>query len=154
MTISLRHSILLKYHQRSQSHVSSLQSGTEATLQNHSGYWGSGRLRPASDFMGGSFWTGRIWEGYWQLCRGPEHTCPLVIYGSYWQLLSEQLATLSSSYIMGVDISLPPWYYGGGHQWNDSVYAVRCYRCVPRCPPYIKNPNYPNLQRWQIDLDI
>ena len=60
-------------------HVSRYQSGTEATLQNHAGSWGDGRLWPASDFLGGSIWTRRIRAIDWQLCWGPECTCQLVI---------------------------------------------------------------------------
>ena len=72
--------------------------------------------------------------------------------GGCWHLLSGSLYNLAVL-LWGVDVSSPPWYDRGKHQWNDSVYAWSFISCVPRCP-YIKKVNYPNLQRWQIDLDI
>ena len=125
MTISLRHSILTKYHSRSQSHVSCYQSGPEVTLQNHPRFRGDGRLWPASDFMGGSLWTWRIWEGYWQLRRRPEHTCPLVIWQSMWYLVTRGLTSVSLRDMMAVGISET--------QCFDAALLWRCAAC-----PYIK----------------
>ena len=132
-------------------HVSRYQSGTEATLQNHAGSWGDGRLWPASDFLGGSIWTRRIRAVDWQLRWGPECTCQLVI--------TQQLLTVT---LWAVSNILAVLLRGDWHQRPSVIWWRRLsvFDSVLRAVVVIvggrdiKSMGPCNLQRWQFDLDI